>query len=387
MKLYFSDQALPNTVTKSIFLAGPSPRSADVYDWRHDALKYLEQIGFDGEVLIPIPFKKFYGESDDPSWTYIGQITWEENARELADKILFWVARDIAGHMPGFTTNVEYGLDLKGGKIVYGRPNEADKIRYLDDLYQKLKKIPFADLNAMLDDTVASLGEGALRTEGEVHVPLLIWNTEQFQSWYGNLKQAGNKLIHAKLLQHLSIPNFGVFSYVLAVNVWIEQEKRFKSNEVIYSRKDISSVIAYYPSNEGNYVAFIKEFRSPVNNSEGLVYELPSGSSAKNIAPEVNAQHELFEETGLFVKDIERFNYVTTKQLVATLSTHQAHTYKIKLEKEEFDFLVNQQDTNAKMGNAKENEATYVCMIKDKDLAKYPIDYANIGMIFTALYT
>jgi 8-oxo-dGTP pyrophosphatase MutT (NUDIX family) len=387
MKLYFSDQPLPKTVTKSIFLAGPSPRSADVYDWRHDALKHIEQIGFDGEVLIPIPIKKFYGESDDPSWTYIGQIKWEEDARELSDKIVFWVARDIAGHMPGFTTNVEYGLDLKGGKVVYGRPTNADKVRYLDELYQKMKMVPFSDLGALLKYTVDALGEGALRTEGEVHVPLMIWNTEQFQSWYSNLKQAGNKLISAKLLQHLDIPGVGIFSYVMSVNVWIEKEKRFKTNEFIFSRKDISSVIAYYPSEEGNYVAFIKEFRSPVNNTEGIVYELPSGSSAKNVAPEVNAQHELFEETGLLVKDVNRFQYVATKQLVATISTHQAHTYKIKLEKEEFDFLMEQDKNAVKMGNIKDSEITYVCMINEKDFVKYPIDYANLGMIFSTLYS
>lgn len=387
MKLYFSDQPLPRTVTKSIFLAGPSPRSADVYDWRHDALKYLEQIGFDGEVLIPIPVKKFYGESDDPSWTYIGQIKWEEDARKLADKIVFWVARDIAGHMPGFTTNVEYGLDLKTGKVVYGRPTDADKVRYLDELYQKMKMTPFSDLAALLKYTADSLGEGAMRTEGEVHVPLMIWNTEQFQSWYENLKKAGNKLIDANVLYHLDIQGVGIFSYVMAVNVWIEKEKRFKTNEFIFSRRDISSVIAYYPSEEGNYVAFIKEFRSPVNNAEGMVYELPSGSSAKSIAPEVNAQHELFEETGLLVKDVSRFQFVATKQLVATLSTHQAHTYKIKLEKEEFDFLMAQDKNAVKMGNIKESEITYVCMIKEKDLVKYPIDYANMGMIFSALYS
>jgi hypothetical protein len=386
MKLYFSDQPLPTTVTKSIFLAGPSPRSANVYDWRHDAIKYLEKIGFDGEVLIPIPLKKFYGESDDPSWTYVGQIDWEENARELADKIVFWVARDIKGHMPGFTTNVEYGLDLHSGKIVYGRPNEADKIRYLDELYEKRKMKPFDHLDSMLQFAVDGLGKGALRNEGEVHVPLMIWNTEQFQSWYVNLKKAGNKLVSAKVMHHFSIPNFGVFSYTLAVNIWIEKEKRFKSNEFIFSRKDISSVIAYYPSEEGNYIAFVKEFRSPVNNEEGMVYELPSGSSPKHIAPEVNAQHEMLEETGLLIKDIERFKFVATKQLVATLSTHQAHTYKIKLTKEEFEFLMEQDKNKVKMGNNDETEATYICMIKETDLMKYPIDYSNIGMIFGALH-
>jgi 8-oxo-dGTP pyrophosphatase MutT (NUDIX family) len=385
MKLYFSDQPLPSVVTKSIFLAGPSPRSKNVYDWRHDALKYLEAIGFDGEVLIPIPIKKFYGEDDDPSWTYLGQIEWEKAARHISDKIVFWVARDIKGDMPGFTTNVEYGKDLDGGKIIYGRPDGADKIRYLDDLYAELKQAHFNDLDALLKYTVKSLGDGALRTEGEVHVPLFIWVTEQFQSWYSNLKKAGNKLVNAKVKYHLSLPNFGVFSYIMSVNIWVEKEKRFKSNEFIFSRKDISSVIAYYPSEEGNYIAFVKEFRSPVNNEEGVVYELPSGSSPKHMAPEVNAQHELFEETGLFVQDISRFEFVVKKQLVATLSTHQANVYKIKLSPYEFDFLIQKQNNREKMGNANENEATYVCMINEKDLVNHPIDFANIGMIFSAV--
>lgn len=385
MKLFFSDQALPKSVTKSIFLAGPSPRSPDVKDWRHDALKHLETIGFDGEILIPIPFNKFYGEEEDSCWTYINQIKWECDARQLADKILFWVPRDINGHMPGFTTNVEFGEDLHSGKIIYGRPNSAEKCRYLDSRYLELKQPLFNELHSLVSYCSQSLGNGSLRAEGEVHVPLFIWETEQFQSWYANLKKAGNKIVNAKLLQHTLVPSFGVFSYVLSVNIWIEKEKRFKSNEFIFSRKDISAVIAYFPSDEGNYILFVKEFRSPVNNEMGIVYELPSGSSPKHIVPEVNAQHELFEETGLFVQDISRFKYVTTKQLVATLSTHQAHTYKVKLEKEEYDFLLNKQKNLEKMGNNKENEITYVCIINENDLNKYPIDYSNIGMIFSAL--
>ncbi|MDD4547329.1 MAG: hypothetical protein PHI05_01115 [Bacilli bacterium] len=41
--------------------------------------------------------------------------------------------------MPAFTTNVEFGywLAKKPEKIIYGRPNNAKKIKYLDWLYKK----------------------------------------------------------------------------------------------------------------------------------------------------------------------------------------------------------------------------------------------------------
>ena len=39
--IIFSDETMPKEITKSIFLAGPSPRSSDVYDWRHIALDIL----------------------------------------------------------------------------------------------------------------------------------------------------------------------------------------------------------------------------------------------------------------------------------------------------------------------------------------------------------
>ena len=38
--------------------------------------------------------------------------------------------------MPAFTTNVEFGRYIGSGRVVYGRPDNAEKCRYLDWLYQ-----------------------------------------------------------------------------------------------------------------------------------------------------------------------------------------------------------------------------------------------------------
>lgn len=60
--------------------------------------------------------------------------------------------------MPGFTTNVEFGYwvksksKLKPGKVLYGRPDTAEKIKYLDWLYNKVTgQQPVNELTALLE--------------------------------------------------------------------------------------------------------------------------------------------------------------------------------------------------------------------------------------------
>jgi len=144
------------------------------------------------------------------------------------------------------------------GKITYGRPGTAEKCKYLDVRYLETKQPTFNNLEALIKYTIDSLGNGAIRRAGEINIPLFIWGTNQFQSWHNNLITAGNKLIDATLLQSFQIPQIGVFSFILSVNVWVEKEKRFKSNELIFSRKDISTVVAYYPTKKGNEILLLK---------------------------------------------------------------------------------------------------------------------------------
>lgn len=384
--IVFSDQSIPKKITKSIFLAGPSPRTKDINDWRHDALSLFEKNKFDGTIFIPVPKERFYGKDDSPDWTYDNQVEWECKARNVSDIILFWIPRDIKNGMPAFTTNIEFGEDIHSGKIIYGRPDNAEKCRYLDKRIVEIKENVFNDLNELIQYGITKLGKGSIRIDGEVNVPLFIWNTEQFQSWYSSVKLNGNKLIDAKLLHHAKFSNGYLFSFILWVNIWIEKEQRFKPNEFVFSRKDISVILPYYKENNETYFVAVKEFRSPVRNNSGLVYELPGGSSLKpGVDHIINAQHELSEEIGLHVDDVSRFQYVDTKQLCATLSSHVSLLFKIELTQNEFELIKKSINENKTFGLQDDTEIIYLEIIKLKEIMKYPFDFSMIGMILGSL--
>lgn len=136
-KTFYSNQGFSefDSGTHSIFLAGPTPRSLKDPSWRPDALKILERLDYKGQVFIP-------------EWTvkeehinYDNQVEWEYFGLENCTKVVVWVPRDLVT-MPAFTTNVEFGLYVKSGKMVYGRPDKAPKNRYLDWCYKKHNQLP-----------------------------------------------------------------------------------------------------------------------------------------------------------------------------------------------------------------------------------------------------
>jgi len=113
---------------RSIFLAGPTPRNELGVDWRPDAIRLFKQWGFDGVLFVPSPFITLY---DKHEHNYYHQIDWENRALSVATVIMFWVPRSLETR-PAFTTNVEFGMYVGSGKIVYGRPDNAPKCGYLD---------------------------------------------------------------------------------------------------------------------------------------------------------------------------------------------------------------------------------------------------------------
>lgn len=386
MHIVFADHPVPKSITKSIFLAGPSPREMGVVDWRHEAIEYLQSIEFDGTLFIPVPEKRFYGNSDSTTWTYNDQVEWECQCRHVSDVILFWVPRDIKGKMPAFVTNIEFGEDLNSGKIVYGRPVTAEKCRYLDKRMLDKGLPVWETLESTFNHAISVLGEGSLRHDGEVFVPLFIWKSPQFQSWYANLKLAGNRLVSAELKSHVMIRNEFLLAYTMAVNVWVEAEQRHKDNEIIFSRTDISTVLAYYEDGDDTKIVLVKEFRSPVSNSEGFVYELPGGSAVKaGVDPLENAQDELKDETGILIEDLKRFEWVGQRQLAATLSTHQAHLYRVKLNEFEYNQLLGSISSKRNFGLDDDGEKTYVNLVSLKNLGNSLLDYSMLGMIYSAL--
>lgn len=138
---------------KSIFLAGPTPRDENTISWRIDVCDRLEKLGFDGVVYNP------EYSSWKPKSSYIDQAEWEREALTEATVILFWIPRDLKD-MPAFTTNVEFGYWLHTGKVIYGRPDNSVKNKYLDWLYKvDYNKEPFNDLDELLIESIKMVDE------------------------------------------------------------------------------------------------------------------------------------------------------------------------------------------------------------------------------------
>ncbi len=147
MQINYSDEDVKKGI-KSIFLAVPTPRDGNVISWRIEACKILKKLGFDGIVYVP------EYSTWKPKENYVDQAMWERNALKEATVIVFWIPRHLPD-MPAFTTNVEFGYWLHTGKVLFGRPDNAEKIKYLDWLYEldyQLK--PFNDLETLLEFAV-----------------------------------------------------------------------------------------------------------------------------------------------------------------------------------------------------------------------------------------
>ncbi|MHC1716636.1 MAG: nucleoside 2-deoxyribosyltransferase domain-containing protein [Candidatus Dojkabacteria bacterium] len=133
---------------KSIFLAGPTPRNENTISWRREACKKLEDLGFDGVAYVP------EYSTWRPKEGYNDQAMWERKALSEATVILFWIPRKLP-EMPAFTTNVEFGYWLHTKKVLYGRPDNAEKIKYLDWLYKLDYGLePINDLQKLLTEAI-----------------------------------------------------------------------------------------------------------------------------------------------------------------------------------------------------------------------------------------
>ncbi|MEU9109245.1 nucleoside 2-deoxyribosyltransferase domain-containing protein [Streptomyces xanthophaeus] len=151
--LMFAREPLPAPASRapSVFLAGPSPRAANpVPSWRPAAIAALAE-----RWTRAMPLTVLNPESRDgtPPADYDDQVDWETRAR-AATAILFWIPRDVKT-LPGFTTNVEFGLDVTTGKVVLGCPPDCpnpERNRYLIHVARR-HGVPVRDT---LADTVAA---------------------------------------------------------------------------------------------------------------------------------------------------------------------------------------------------------------------------------------
>ncbi len=135
MEIIYSDETIDfdrQRNDNTVFLAGPTPRDNSVESWRKDAIEIFKEIQYPGKILIP----------EQRDWNikfdYSDQIEWELTGMSVVKHILFWIPRNMK-NMPGLTTNVEFGnwVDVINKSIFYGRPDNADNIKYLDYMWNK----------------------------------------------------------------------------------------------------------------------------------------------------------------------------------------------------------------------------------------------------------
>lgn len=383
MQIVYAKDTFPQEVKASIFLAGPTPRDKSVPSWRPQALLALEEAGFDGHVFVPEPM----GGTWRPG--YDDQVEWEEEGLNRADCILFWIPRDMA-KMPALTTNDEWGTWKDSGKVVLGTPPGAPHVRYQEYYAAKLGVPQFRTLKETAQAAVAMTrptGKSTIRVGAECTVPTLIWTLSTFQAWYQAQKAAGNRLDGARVKWTARVgPHRGIiFAWVVQVNVFIASESRNKTNEFVFGRPDISTVVLWKraPTLEDTEVILVKEFRSPARTQDAFIRELPGGSSKETKSAIETAVEEAHEEAGITL-DPKRLKEHTIRQVAGTLSSFAATAFSAELTDAEMAKV--RSTLGTVRGVVEDSERTYVEIARVGDLLKKPAtDWATLGMIFSAL--
>lgn len=163
-----SESRVSTTEGPAIFLAGPTVRGNQPHltSWRLEAIEMLKQKGFIGNVIVPEFTSKV--ESDKgKKWVPM----WEYNGLQRADCILFWIPRTkdtiedgkIKTGLIALTTNWEHGywVGREINKVVYGRPDDAYRISYLDIMWNRItddagkKKLIYNTLSDTIDAAIA----------------------------------------------------------------------------------------------------------------------------------------------------------------------------------------------------------------------------------------
>lgn len=384
MESVFALEAFPERAYQSVFLAGPTPRSNYVSSWRPGALRFLQEKGFEGTIFIPEPRDNNFGKKlSDEEWQ--SQVEWEREGLKRADCILFWVPRrmDI---LPGLTTNVEFGLYAHFGKSVLGMPEDAEHVR---GLFSKAKEFSIPTC-ITLERTVGAalqfIGPGAWRKGGECEVPLFIWRTESFQSWYQNLLAVGNRLDGAELLWiHRVGPHKSLLAlWGLRVKVYFSSENRHKSHEFLISRRDISATMLWRRRENllDSEVVLIRECRPAARTADGYIHELPGGSTYKEgVSPHELAGEETWEETGLSFEP-SRFVAHGSRQAKGTLSVHHEYLFSVSLTERELAWYREAAEQGITFGELGGAERTYIEVRTLRHiLTERLVDWTNIGMI------
>lgn len=130
VEVIYAREPLP-AAGASVFLAGPTPRSQEVPSWRPALIAELSaRWRGPGRLAVLSPESRGGKRARE----YHDQVAWETEARAAASVVMFWIPRDTET-MPGYTTNVEFGLDAGQERpVVLGCPpgcRSPERNRYL----------------------------------------------------------------------------------------------------------------------------------------------------------------------------------------------------------------------------------------------------------------
>ena len=378
MEVIYSRENFPLSETKSIFLAGPTPRVHKELGWRGQALQILEELGYDGIVYVP---EEREGKFDRKN--LIAQCEWEYQCMCACDAIVFWIPRLLREdfEMIALTTNVEFGRFLDSHKLFCGAPDDARKMDYL----KIISKDKF-DWSTTLEDTLKKcldyLGEGVYREKVEVKVPKHLYESKQFTQWYESHKKNGNVLVDFHSEYEFVMPKAKqLFMTVFKPDVYIAKEERVKNNEFVVARSDMSYICAYYKSKDKTEILLCEEFRTPAVNEDSMIFELVGGSSLKPTDDELQvASSEFAEETGMSI-DKSRFKKVDIKQSAGTLCSHRITLYAVELTEEEINHFKNDTEVH---GVVEDTERIHLHVMELSEAVK-KVDWTNVGMIMSVV--
>ena len=389
MQVVYAREPFPDRWTKSVFLAGPTPRDASTPSWRPEALRLLEAAGYDGVVFVPED-RDITGCAINPE-NYGPQIQWEDEGLQRADVILFWVARDLKA-MPAFTTNIEWGEWFDSGKVALGYPEKTPKVGYFRAKAEWLGIPILHTLEATVARALEMIGEGALREGGETHVPIEIWRTDIFRRWHAAQKAAGNALLKARVLWTYRIgrDKERLFFWAIETDMRVGAERRVVKDGVVVGRPDISVTILLGPPRAfDTEVVIIKEFRPAASTSDGYVHEGAGGSSWDKKSPAEVAAAEVLEEAGVRVRAME-LRDLGERQLLPSLCSHKAHVFVGSLDKGQMETLRDR--AHLPLGSERAGERTWVefhtfrSLFEGTTQAGRDVDWATLGMIFLGFY-
>ncbi|MFJ7264403.1 nucleoside 2-deoxyribosyltransferase domain-containing protein [Streptomyces globosus] len=206
----------PPSWTAAVYLCGPTPADPAEPSWRPDAVAALRSLwSCAGRLAVFLPEPAAGGSYP----AYADQIAWEEEAMRRSDVVLFWIPRDM-GRLPGLVSNVKWGAWCGSGRAVLGAPPQAERMEYLLHFAGALGVPVERTLAGAVGAALRAVGTGAARGGGERAVPLAVWRTAEFRAWYAACREAGDRLLDARVEWYAPAPAAeGAAAWLLTVTV------------------------------------------------------------------------------------------------------------------------------------------------------------------------